>query len=441
MIAWAKATGDPDRVVDPGAGSGRFIAAAASAFPRARLVAVELDPLAALLTRATLSVRGLSTRSWVVRDDYRDISLPPISGQTLFVGNPPYVRHHKLSQGSKSWLVREAAARGLSASRLAGLHVHFFLATIRHAAPGDQGAFVTAAEWMDVNYGQLIRELVLDGLGGQAIHVLDPESRPFDDAQTTAAITCFEIGSKPSAVRLRRVESVEALGALSGGQAVKRDRLEAARRWSPLLRSARRVPPGHIELGELFRVHRGSVTGANGVWVVDPDEAALPPGVVYCAVTRARELFEAGLALTASDHLRGVVDLPSDLDVFDREERRAIDRFLRHARRAGAHQRYVARHRKAWWSVGLREPAPILATYMARRPPAFVRNLAQARHINIAHGLYPRGPLTEQALTEVAAALRSSTRVRDGRTYAGGLTKFEPREMERLLVPDVTAMG
>jgi hypothetical protein len=23
----------------------------------------------------------------------------------------------------------------------------------------------------------------------------------------------------------------------------------------------------------------------------------------------------------------------------------------------------------------------------------------------------------------------------DGRTYAGGLTKFEPREMERLLVP------
>jgi adenine-specific DNA-methyltransferase len=25
--------------------------------------------------------------------------------------------------------------------------------------------------------------------------------------------------------------------------------------------------------------------------------------------------------------------------------------------------------------------------------------------------------------------------VRDGRTYSGGLTKFEPREMERLIVP------
>ena len=35
------------------------------------------------------------------------------------------------------------------------------------------------------------------------------------------------------------------------------------------------------------------------------------------------------------------------------------------------------------------KPPPIMATYMARRPPAFVRNLADARYINIAHGIYP----------------------------------------------------
>jgi adenine-specific DNA-methyltransferase len=31
-------------------------------------------------------------------------------------------------------------------------------------------------------------------------------------------------------------------------------------------------------------------------------------------------------------------------------------------------------------------------------------------------------------------------RLDEGRTYAGGLTKFEPREMERLLVPDPSAL-
>jgi hypothetical protein len=72
---------------------------------------------------------------------------------------------------------------------------------------------------------------------------------------------------------------------------------------------------------------------------------------------------------------------------------------------------------------------------MARRPPAFVRNHAGVRHVNIAHGLYPRQPLPAAALDGLAAHLRRSVGTADGRTYAGGLTKFEPGEMERLPVP------
>jgi len=95
----------------------------------------------------------------------------------------------------------------------------------------------------------------------------------------------------------------------------------------------------------------------------------------------------------------------------------------------------VASHRKAWWAVGLRSPAPIISTYMARRPPAFVLNKAEARHINIAHGLYPRDPMSERARTTLVRFLQSHISQRSGRTYAGGLTKFEPREMEKLAVP------
>jgi hypothetical protein len=72
---------------------------------------------------------------------------------------------------------------------------------------------------------------------------------------------------------------------------------------------------------------------------------------------------------------------------------------------------------------------------MARRPPAFVINKADARHINIAHGLYPRGPMSAQAQMTLVRFMQSNISQRSGRTYAGGLTKFEPREMERLIVP------
>jgi hypothetical protein len=78
---------------------------------------------------------------------------------------------------------------------------------------------------------------------------------------------------------------------------------------------------------------------------------------------------------------------------------------------------------------------------MARRTPAFVRNLAGARHLNIAHGLYPRVPLPPARLDALAAYLRASVSLGQGRTYAGGLTKFEPREMERLPVPGPALLG
>jgi adenine-specific DNA-methyltransferase len=161
-----------------------------------------------------------------------------------------------------------------------------------------------------------------------------------------------------------------------------------------------------------------------------------PRSVLFPAITRARELFQAGPVLANCSGLRQVIDLPIDLSVLDGDERKAVTAFLRGAKRSGADQGYVAVNRKAWWSVGLKEPAPILATYMARRPPAFVRNRAEARHINIAHGLYPREPLGENVLICLANFLSKAISVSDGRTYAGGLTKFEPREMERIIVPE-----
>jgi hypothetical protein len=157
--------------------------------------------------------------------------------------------------------------------------------------------------------------------------------------------------------------------------------------------------------------------------------------VLFRTVTRARELFQAEGLLDDASKLKWVIDIPIDLDMLDTPERRAVDRFLKVARSMGANKGYVASHRKAWWSVGLRAPAPIISTYMARRPPAFVLNKAQARHINIAHGLYPREALTEQARQTLVDYLQTNISQRSGRTYAGGLTKFEPREMERLIVP------
>ena len=490
MIAWAAGTGiQPARVVEPGTGSARFLIAAGRRWPEAELVGVEIDPLAAIVGRASLAAAGLAARSRIILGDYRVVTLPRCAGPTLFLGNPPYVRHHQIGPDWKDWLRRTAAGRGLPASGLAGLHVHFFLATARHARPGDLGALITAAEWLDVNYGRLVRDLLLGALGGESVHLVEPAVPVFADATATSAITCFRPGQDVAAgqmvraVRLDRVASPAELGSLAGGTPVPVQVLRDEARWGPLLResahgsavtgqlgpagqpgtasklgtvgqqitavrttgssgrthtgrwASRNPPAGHIELGELCRVHRGQVTGANAVWVSTGPHPLIPARFQFAAVTRARELFAAGAVLPPGAALRRVIDLPADLAELTSAEQAAVACFLRSAAAAGAADGYVAQHRSPWWRVRLAEPPPILASYMARRPPAFVRNLAGARFLNIAHGLYPRDPLPPRLLDALAGYLGQSVTTGQGRVYAGGLVKFEPREMERLLVP------
>ncbi|WP_048655386.1 Eco57I restriction-modification methylase domain-containing protein [Sinorhizobium fredii] len=443
MISWASGEEtEPVRIVDPGAGSGRFIAAAARAFPQAALVAVEIDPLATLILRANATILGFVERLTVAIKDYRDFALPRVDGPTLFVGNPPYVRHHDIERSRKTWFTEAARSFGFPASGLAGLHIHFFLRTRQIARPGDYGAFITAAEWLDVNYGSVLRKMLADGLGGASLHVIDPKARPFTDALTTGAITCFRVGKRPAHFTMRTVDSLDQLTPMTAGQAVDWPTIEAAPRWSIFVRHG---APEHrsdeIELGELFRVHRGQVTGCNAVWIEGPQARALPPRFLYPAVTKARDLLAAGVSLADPAALKKVIDLPVDIETLPADELKAVKAFLKWARKMEANKGFVATHRRAWWSVGLREPAPILCTYMARRSPAFVRNRAGARHLNIAHGLYPVQPMSDAALDEIARHLNETASMASGRTYAGGLVKFEPGEVSRLRIPDMSSFG
>jgi len=436
MLGWAATIGVPNRIVDPGAGSGRFLIESGRQFKKASLVAVETDPLAALMTRANLAAVGMADRASVLVRDFRAAEFEKIDGRTLYIGNPPYVRHHNINSDWKHWLKERSAELGLKASSLAGLHVYFFLAISRWAKSGDYGALITASEWLDVNYGQLVRDLFLDRLGGQAVYVIEPEAEPFPGTQSTAAVTTFTVNGKPPSARFARINKLDDLDHLSGGRRVSRERLIAEPRWSHFTRKAQEIQSGYVELGELCRVHRGQVTGSNRVWIAGNHSEGLPDEVLFPSITKAMELFRAGEVLIDSDGLRRVIDLPVDLSKIASAKRDAVQKFLKRAEEMGAKTNYTSKHRKAWWSVGLRQPAPVLATYMARRPPAFVLNKAAARHLNIAHGLYPREPLTEDLLRKLVKYLSGAPLMMDrGRVYAGGLTKFEPREMERIPVP------
>jgi len=442
ILSWAKAQHRQFvRIVDPGAGSGRFALAAARAFPNAEIIAVEKEPHIAHLLKATVVAAGLAHQIRVVVQDYRSLELPNVTGPTLFVGNPPYVRHHDIEAQWKRWYTAGLKAYDLSGSQLAGLHLHFLLKTRQLARPGDCGCFITAAEWLDVNYGSPLRAMFTNGMGGQALHLIDKTVPVFDDALTSAVILCFQVGALENTLRIRHVRSIKELGDLRGGRRISHSRAQGSDKWSQLTVGTTHRKTHTIELGDLFEVHRGQVTGMNAVWIAGEHAQQLPGRLLVPTVTAARELIKApDHRLLTSVGLRCVVSLPADLSGFDATVLDRIQDFLSWAKSQGAHRSYIAQHRRPWWRVNMPRPAPILMTYMARRPPVFVRNLCGARIINIAHGLYPRIPLTDEDLDRVTHWLNANVCTSSGRTYAGGLTKFEPREVMRLRIPPLDAL-
>lgn len=427
---------EPHRIVDAGAGTGRFTLAAARRFPNSPIVAVEKNPELAVLLRANLVVKGLSQRVNVVVSDYRDVTLTPVGGPTLFIGNPPYVRHHNIDRCWKLWYAQNFADFGIKASSLAGLHLHFFLKTLLLASPGDIGCFITAAEWLDVGYGEALRHLLAKGLGGTAVYLIDKNNPVFDDALTSAAITCFEVGNPRGEIEFHEMILAEDTIITEKAKSTAMTEAEKTLRWSTFVHGRPVLQTGMVELGDYFKVQRGQVTGMNEVWIAGRNAAGLPETVLFPTVTKAHELISLpSYRLEHDMFLRRVIDIPAELSAFTGDERERIQQFLDWVMEKEGDTTYISRHRSPWWRVNLKPPAPILMTYMGRRPPVFVRNICGARNINIAHGLYPRDAFSEADLDRLIHWLNYNVSIDLGRTYAGGLTKFEPGEAMRLPVP------
>jgi hypothetical protein len=428
--------------VDAGCGSGRFAVAIARRDPSIQIVAVDNDPVAALVCRAHLRASG-ARRFSVHCADYTQLELDSIPGRTAFIGNPPYVRHHDLSPATKAWALRAARGLGLNISGLAGLHALFFLATAHHTRPGDVGCFITSAEWLDVGYGAVLRELLTGSLGLESIHVLDAKAIPFADAMTTAVISCFRAGSAHDTVRVRVVDEPEGFGDLTGGSAIARGDLRRSARWSEIIAAGDHqlsLPSNDdrlVPLRSLARVHRGIVTGANRYFVLTREEATSRGLADYTrpVIRSASEVMEADGEVHPASDTRLLLDLPfSSVHAPMPDSVRA---YLREGESAGIPSRYICSHRTPWWRIGPIQPPPIVATYMARRPPRFALNPDGLAILNVIHGIYPRSAMSATDLKTLVNELNANatTFVGKGRTYHGGLEKFEPREMEALLVP------
>jgi hypothetical protein len=431
-------------VIDAGAGAGRFSLAVAKALPRARVLAIESNPELALNLVNLIRTSSLAQRISVRVDDFLEAPLPA-DRPRIFIGNPPYVRHHTLRCDRKSWLAGAGATLGKAFSKLAGLHAYFLARCLIEAKSGDRLLMILPSEWMETRYGVDLKAAILERAGPIGLYVFPPGTEVFDRAMTTSVILDVKFNGQPWTLSAALIDPVaKRLGSdlkpirLPGDAPERTNWLHAAWSATGCEEHDSRDLRGTVELGELFRVHRGQATGMNSIWVAGPQtESLIPARCLFPCVTDAKEILSLKNGVLKSPlALKRVIDLPADLDELSGQDRDRVARFLKIARHAGAADTYIARHRSPWWRVGLREAPAIVMSYMARQSPKFAVNGCYARLLNIAHGLYPKVQLSKAQLRGIVDWLNNTPLGRVGRTYAGGLIKVEPGDALRIRVPD-----
>ncbi len=437
----------PETVLDAGLGGGVLLR---SVGEEPRLFGIDLDVRAVELARL-----HLPESAELVMGDFLDPDHWPLTEQRFdaIISNPPYVRHHNVWASHKALKDRYPSRLGVKVSSLSGSYVYFFLEALLRLNPGGRLVFITPTEFLDVRYGQAVKEALLRHCSIDEIIVLEMDELAFEGVLTTSAITVATKVERPT----RRLRLVEA--AMNGRVEKGRDvELEASPElpWTPMLPSrAERIAPllegRTATLGDHCRVRRGIATGDNSFFVLTREEAAqegIEERFLVPAVLGARDLpvegpldedfFETRLAEGA----RGLLFFCHE--PIDALKNTSAMRHIERGRELGVQKRFNCRTRNPWYGVEPVEAADFFCTYMARDKARIVRNLVGARCMTSLLNVWAKPGLDPEALRPALEDRVNAQLLREfGRTYGGGLGKIEPGDLLRLPIrpPEQTRLA
>lgn len=446
--------GERVRFLDPGFGTGSFysaLRATTSAAQIERATGFEIDahyydPAHALWKDHPIELR------------YGDFTRAQPEGcerANVIICNPPYVRHHHLGSETKAHLqLRTEAACGVRINGLSGLYCYFMGLTHPWMEEGAIAGWLIPSEFMDVNYGQQVKQYLLTKVTLLQIHRFDPSDVQFADALVSSAVVWFRNAKPP-----KDHEVLFSYGGTLAAPTMQRHvpvaTLLLEPKWTRYPMADGAAAQGHVTIGDLFDVKRGLATGDNSFFIMTraqieaqglPFECFTPvlPSTRYLPNDEImadeegipildKQLFLLDTRLSEDEIARRYPALKAYLDAGKNGEKPVSSG-------------YLCRSRSPWYAQEKRPAAPFLCTYMGRqkegkRPFRFFLNHSRATACNTYLLLYPRSSLArilerdpdlKRTIWEFLNGITSEELLGNGRVYGGGLHKMEPRELRNV---------
>jgi hypothetical protein len=455
MTAWC--LGRADHIFDPSVGAGAFFRAAkrlASGQGKALdLFGAEIDP-------AQIAIGcefGLSP------NDYKQVAVADFMKLELgrkysaIVGNPPYVRHHRFSAAYKAEL-RSFGLRmtGAELDGRAGLHVFFLIKALTLLEDGGRLAFIVPADVCEGRFASKLWAWIGRHFCVEGAVTFSSAASPFPGVDTNPIILFIRKSSPSESIwwaRVNRPDTSELQEWCDGGFGPwSSDALEVVeRKTDEAVKTglSRKKPTddyhGSVVLGDLFKVMRGVATGDNEFFFMNRSQMVareLPSDAFVRAIGRTRD--HTGPFLTQEDLDRlDARGRPTYLLSLGRHSVNTLDRplqdYLKIGTEKGLPNRALIRQRSPWYRMEHRAPPAWLFAYLGRRNCRFTRNLAGAIPLTGFLCVYPRAELSidlEAATNALNDERTIANLVFVAKSYGGGALKVEPRNLERLPIPE-----
>lgn len=376
----------------------------------------------------------------------------PNGKYNLLITNPPYVRHHYISQEEKNYLGKCVKSEtGIELSGLAGLYCYFLLLSHKWLAPGAICGWLIPSEFMDVNYGAAIKEYLLNNVHLLRIHRYSPDNSKFDDALVSSCVVWFKNEILPCDYDVEFSYSGTHNLPLQS-KLIKKSVLQHEKKWTRFPLKEVRNTQEKTTIGDYFTIKRGIATGDNNFFILDRKKIQ----ELGLDMTFFRPILPSPRNLT-TDYIEvdtnGNPKLDPQYYLLDcglvetevQENYPALWKYLQGGIPETS-SKYLCKHRKTWYWQEHRHPTHFLCSYMGRgvkgsTPIRFILNLSDAIVTNSYLMLYPKEQL-QQAISnnpdivfQIWEALKTigTDEIEDeGRVYGGGLKKIEPKELSKV---------
>ena len=435
---------DASSFIEPAIGTGVFYSAYREVFKdsNSRVLGFEIDTHYFNPTKDFWSDTVLEMRC----ADF--LAQQPDSLFDMLVANPPYVRHHHINNETKTRLQREIQrTTGLNISGLAGLYCYFMMLSTPWLNEGGLSCWLVPSEFMDVNYGEAVKNYLLKNVQLLRIHRFNADDLQFADALVSSCIVVFR-NCKPKATNSIEFSLGGSINVPEKIWHINYSNLIASNKWTSLFTDDLRTDEPQAILGDFFNVKRGIATGDNDFFIINqetinryeiPDDFLRPilPSPRYIKGDRIES--HNGLPDVEHHQFLFSCNLPESIIKVKYPK---VWQYITLGFERGVQKGYICSRRTPWYSCENREPAAIVVPYMGRsntnnRMFRFILNTSQAITTNVYLLLYPKPQYANCIkdnimLTKIwreLNAIPTEILSRNGRFYGGGLRKMEPKEL------------